>query len=91
MASYVREQAAYKDTISEATLNRLIADPSINVLRNVVRGQRARQSATTKQLLLAIARDVEAAENIAQFVERYDNANDLGEFLSAEKMSECLA
>lgn len=74
-ASYVREQVAYKDNLSEAALNKLIGDVSVNVVRNAVRSQRARTSATTEQLLAAIARDVEAAENIAQSVESYENAD----------------
>lgn len=75
MASYVREQVAYKDNLNEATLDILIGDASVNVVRNAVRNQRARQSATTEQLVAAIARDVEAAENIAQSIESYENAD----------------
>lgn len=74
-ASYVREQVATKEHLSEAALNKLIGDVSVNVLRNVVGSQRARTSATTEQLLAAIARDVDAAENIARSVESYDNAD----------------
>lgn len=74
-ASAVRESVAYKDKLTKDVVDRLMDDSAINVVRNIVRSSGAREHASTDQLLKVIARDVEAAESIAGWIESYSNAN----------------
>lgn len=74
-SSDVREGVAIREHISEDTFARLIDDASVTVIRAIVRAGRARQSATTEQLLAVIRRDVEAAEGITYWFDAYDRAD----------------
>ena len=73
-SSLVREAVANKDSLTAGAVKKLFEDPAVNVLRNVVRSGQARKSATTKQLLSVIAKDVDVAENVAYCIEAYENA-----------------
>ena len=71
----VREHIADKDHLDEATVERLIKDDNIEVLRKIVDSEPARQRLTTEQLLHYINKDSELAKNIA---------NSLGDFEVAD-------
>jgi Asp-tRNA(Asn)/Glu-tRNA(Gln) amidotransferase C subunit len=80
----VRESIAGKDKISEETVNILASDSDAIVIRALVRSDAARDTLTTAQLIEMIKRDVDTAENIAGYVESYNNAeaDDIAEALA---------
>lgn len=80
----VRESIAGKDKINEETVNMLAADSDAIVIRALVRSDAARDTLTTEQLIEMIKRDVDTAENIAGYVESYNNAeaDDIAEALA---------
>jgi len=80
-ASTVRENIAYKDKISEETLNLLINDKSIPVLRNLVRTESFKENASSSDIERLINLDVEIAQNIAGDVDSYQQA-DAGKIFS---------
>jgi Asp-tRNA(Asn)/Glu-tRNA(Gln) amidotransferase C subunit len=80
----VRESIAGKDKINEETVNILASDSDAVVIRALVRSDAARDTLTTEQLIEMIKRDVDTAENIAGYVESYNNAeaDDIAEALA---------
>lgn len=80
----VRESVAGKDKLDEATVNLLAGDSDVCVIRALVRSDKARECLTTEQLVGMINRDVEVAENIANYVESYEGA-------SSDDIAEALA
>lgn len=83
-AMSVRENIASKDKLDETTVKLLAEDKDVAVLRSLVRSDKARECLNTEQLITIINRDVDAAENIAGYVERFESAdaNDVGEALA---------
>ena len=74
-ASVVRENVAYKDSLSIDVLNLLSKDKSIAVLRNLVRTNAFRENATQDEILDLINLDVEIAQTIANYVESFEKAD----------------
>ena len=71
----VRENVAGKDKLSESIVHRLAKDKANHVLRSLVRSDKARECLDTEQLVSIVDRDIEAAKNIASYVESYGNAD----------------
>jgi hypothetical protein len=71
----VRENVAYKDNINEETWEILSEDNSINVLRRLVNSDACKRNASQKQLENWIKMDIEIARNIANNLDRYENAD----------------
>jgi hypothetical protein len=67
----VREYVAGKDNLNGSTVQILAEDKFVDVLRRLVRSDNARDCLDTEQLLSIIDRDIEAAKNIASYVESY--------------------
>jgi len=74
-ASTVRENVAYKDKISEDTLNQLINDSSVSVLRNLVRTEAFKEHAAEDVIEKLVKFDLEIAQNIAGDFDSYQQAN----------------
>jgi hypothetical protein len=74
-ASTVRENIAYKDKISEETLNLLMQDKSLPVLRNLVRTETFKENASADDIERLINLDVELAQNIAGDIDSYQQAD----------------
>ena len=70
-ARSVRENVAYKDHIPEAVVRTLVADNSINVLRNLVRSQKFKELATIEELEKLLVLDSEIAQSIAGDVDSF--------------------
>ena len=73
-ASTVRENVAYKDTISEETVNQLSNDSSVSVLRNLVRTEGFREFATQDVIEKLVKLDFEIAQSVAHNVEQFQQA-----------------
>lgn len=71
----VREAVAGKDKLDDSTVETLSASKDSTVLRAIVRSEAARTVLTTDRLQAIAAMDVEAAESIASWAERYENAD----------------
>jgi hypothetical protein len=71
----VREYVAGKDNLNGSTVQILADDKCGDVLRRLVRSDKARDFLDTEQLLSIIDRDIEAAKNIASYVESYAAAD----------------
>lgn len=71
----VRENVAYKDNISEETVQLLAKDKSVAVLRNIVRNSKFKESATLEQLLAFLEIDVDVAQSIAGNISDYSEAD----------------
>lgn len=74
-ASTVRENVAYKDKISEETVNHLINDTSVPVLRNLSRSEAFKEHASHDVVEKLVKFDVEIAQNVAGDFESYQKAN----------------
>jgi len=74
-ASNVREQAASKDHLSEVAIKALVNDPSINVVRSLVRSQKFKGSVDQKTLEMLIDRDPEVAQSIAGDLDSFSEAD----------------
>ena len=74
-ASNVREQVASKDNLSEAAVKILVKDKAINVLRNLVRSQKFKETADQKTLEEFIDRDPEVAQSIAGDLDSFSEAD----------------
>lgn len=74
-ASSVRENVAYKDKMSKETLNQLINDSSVAVLRNLVRTEAFKEHAADDVIEKLVMFDLEIAQNIAGDFDSYQNAN----------------
>ena len=75
LASGVRENVAYKDAITEDTIQILAQDGAINVLRNLVRTSKFKELATLEQLERLMQRDPEIAISIAGDIDSYSNVD----------------
>lgn len=71
-SSYVREQVAYKENLSETTVEILKKDSSINVLRCLVRTQAFRRYAHLEDVQRFISLDPELAQSVASYFESYE-------------------
>jgi hypothetical protein len=71
----VRESIAGKDKINKETVKILASDSDALVTRALVRSDAARDALTTEQLIEMIKRDADIAENIAGYVDSYNNAD----------------
>jgi len=71
----VRENVAGKDNLNGPTIHQLANDPSGDVLRYLVRSDKAREYLDTEQIIAIIDRDIDAAKNIASCIERYASAD----------------
>ncbi len=71
-SSSVREQVAYKENLSEAAVEILKKDKSINVLRCLARTQAFRKYATFEDVERLISLDVEVAQSIASYHESFE-------------------
>ena len=74
-ASSVREQVASKDNLSESAVKVLVQDKAINVLRNLVRSQKFKETADQKTLEELIDRDPEVAQSIAGDLDSFSEAD----------------
>jgi hypothetical protein len=74
-SSNVREQVAYKDKLSDEVVDLLSEDKSVAVLRNLVRSQKFKDTASTDKLKSLMSLDVEIAYNIAGDLESYSDAD----------------
>jgi len=72
-SSSVRERIAYKENLNEDTVLALAVDPSVDVLRNLIRTSAFRRYITDDLLIQIIGRDVEAACFIAENLELLEN------------------
>ncbi len=84
-ASSVRENLADKENLPAEVLQALSADPSVSVLRNLVRGDGFKKFATQELLENLISRDVEIAQTVASWLTAYEKAdtNKLAALLAA--------
>lgn len=71
----VRECVAGKDKLDDSTVNLLADDADISVIRALVRSDKARECLGADKLIEMIKRDVDTAESIAAYVDRYENAS----------------
>ena len=71
-SSYVREQVAYKENLSEATVEILKQDSSINVLRCLARTESFRKYAHLEDVLRFVSLDPELAQSVASYFESYE-------------------
>ncbi len=74
-SSTVRASIACKDRLDDITVQLLISDHSIEVLRRVVDSESAKKELTTDQLLSYIEKDVELAKSIADNLSDFDLAD----------------
>lgn len=74
-ASIVREQVAGKDNLSEKTVNMLVSDKSISVLRALVNSSSFKHVATEDILKKYVMMDVELAQNIASNLSYFEQAD----------------
>lgn len=74
-ASTVRENVAYKDKLSASTVEVLISDKSIPVLRNLVRTEGFKENASETEIERLMNLDVEIAQNIAGDIDSYQQAD----------------
>ena len=76
-SSEVREQIASKSHLSPKTIARLAQDPSVDVIRALVRSEAGEKWLSTDQLLAIAQRDSEAASAIGNSVGAFASANTL--------------
>lgn len=74
-ASAVRENVAYKSKMSKDTLNYLIKDTSIAVLRNLINTEVFKEHATEDVIEKLVKLDLEIARDIANDYDSYQQAN----------------
>jgi hypothetical protein len=74
-ASTVRENVAYKDKLTSDVVEILANDGSVAVLRNLVRSNAFRETASQDLLEKLISLDVEIAQSIAGSVESFEQAD----------------
>jgi len=87
-SSMVRMTVAYKDAIDEKTVERLLRDSSIEVLRGIIRSRHARNIMTDEDMERFIAtRDTELLCSIAERIDDFDacDVDTLCEKLVAQK------
>lgn len=87
-ASTVREYVAYKDKLSAPTVELLLGDKSIPVLRNLVGTEGFKENASASEIERLMNLDVEIAQNIAGNIDSYQQADASNLYAIILKMSD---
>ena len=74
-SSQVRESVAYKDELTEETVKILAADPSTEVLSNLLSSDSAKEFLSTEEVLAIVQRDPSLARQVADSLDQFEQAD----------------